>query len=179
MNEPQRGTLAPYESDPQTLRTVFSYFPSGVVALLARVDGEQHGMVASAFTVGVSTDPPLVSCAIQKRSSTWPVLRRAPHIGISVLAESQGDLARQIGNRDKAARFVDAPLREIGSSALFIEGAPVWFECTLWAEHDAGDHTIALFEVKALGADPTSSPLIFHGKGFRQLKQTEAELTGA
>lgn len=176
MNEPQRAALAAYESDPATLRQTFSYFPSGVVALLAVVDGEQHGMVASAFTVGVSTDPPLVSCAIQKRSSTWPLLRGAPRIGVSVLAESQGQLARQIANRDRAARFVDVPLREIGSSALFIAGAPVWFECSLWAEHDAGDHTIALFEVKALGADPSSSPLIFHGSGFRELKQTETDL---
>ena len=171
------AVLPRYEEDPHHLRNTFSYFPSGVVALLAEVDGEPRGMVASAFTVGVSMDPPLVSCAIQVTSSTWPLLRTASTIGISVLAESQGNLARQLSSRNRAERFADVPLRDTGSNARFIAGAPVWFECTLHGEFPAGDHTVALLQVTALGADPGLNPLVFHGSAFRQLLLPERELT--
>jgi flavin reductase (DIM6/NTAB) family NADH-FMN oxidoreductase RutF len=168
--------VAPYVRDPRRLRETFSYFPSGVVALIAEVDGEPQGMVASAFTVGVSIDPPLVSCAIQLTSATWPRLKRAPAVGISVLGEDQGPLARQLSSRDREARFTGITLRDGGSSARFIPGAPVWFECHLDGEFPAGDHTIALFEVVGLSTETGFRPLVFHGSAFRQLVLPEREI---
>lgn len=165
-----RAHLPRYEADPHVLRSTFSYFPSGVVALLAEVQGEPVGMIASAFTVGVSFDPPLVSCAIQLSSTTWPMLATSETIGVSVLAEDHGALARQLSSRDRAARFAGVPLRDVGTSALFVAGAPVWFECVLFAEHPAGDHLVALLEVVALGADPELKPLVVHGSTFRGLQ---------
>jgi flavin reductase (DIM6/NTAB) family NADH-FMN oxidoreductase RutF len=164
-----RAALPRYQADTEHLREVFSYFPSGVVAVLAHIDGEPRGIVASAFTVGVSMAPPLVSCAIQNTSRTWPVLKRADSIGISVLGEGQGPLCRQLASPDRAARFENVPLRDTGSSALFIAGAPVWFECTATGEFPAGDHVVALLQVHGLGADPGLNPLVFHGSSFRQL----------
>lgn len=173
----ERSTLSSYENDPARLRESFSLFPSGVVALLAEIDGGTQGMVASAFTVGVSIDPPLVSCAIQLTSTTWPILKCAQRLGISVLAEHQGALARQISSRDKSSRFSNVPLCEIGSSARFIADAPVWFECLLAAEFPAGDHTIALLQAKGLGADLDARPLVTHGSAFRQLLLPRADLS--
>jgi flavin reductase (DIM6/NTAB) family NADH-FMN oxidoreductase RutF len=164
-----RATLPRYQADPQLLRRTFAYFPTGVVALVAEVGGDPRGIVAAAFTVGVSAEPPLVSCAVQRSSTTWPVLRQAATLGISVLAADQADLARQIGSHDRSRRFLGVPLRDTGSSARFIAGAPVWFECTLHSEFPAGDHTVALLQVRGLGADPDVAPLVFHGSSFRRL----------
>jgi flavin reductase (DIM6/NTAB) family NADH-FMN oxidoreductase RutF len=164
-----RAALPRYQADAELLRRTFAYFPSGVVALLAEVDGEPRGMVASAFTVGVSADPPLVSCAVQRTSRTWPVLRGAQTVGISVLAAGQVELARQLSSRERAERFAGVPLRDTGSAARFIAGAPVWFECTLHGEFPAGDHTVALLRVHGLGADPDVAPLVFHASSFRTL----------
>lgn len=161
--------LPHYDGNARSLREMFSYFPSGVAALLAEIDGKPTGIIASSFTVGVSIDPPLVSCAIRRASTTWPELRRASNIGISVLAEDQGAMARQIASRQADERFVEVPLRNTGSSARFIAGAPVWFECTFAEEHPAGDHTIVLLEVHRGGADPTLKPLVFYGSAFRRL----------
>lgn len=164
------SALPHYEGDPKHLREMFSYFPSGVVALLAEIDGEPRGMVASSFTVGVSIDPPLVACAIQLSSSTWPLLKQASRLGISVLAEGHGALARQIASKNDSERFADVPLRHTGSSARFIAGAPVWFETSFAGEFPAGDHRLALFEVHRVGADPNLRPLVFYGSTFRQLQ---------
>jgi flavin reductase (DIM6/NTAB) family NADH-FMN oxidoreductase RutF len=164
-----QASLPRYDADPANLRRTFSYFPSGVVALIADVDDEPRGLVAATFTVGVSIEPPLVLCAIQNSSTTWPLLRRAHAIGISVLAEDQGPLGLQIGSKNAAERFVGVPLRSVGSSARFIAGAPVWFECEIYGEHPAGDHAVVLLKVVGLGADPELRPLVFHGSTFRQL----------
>ena len=53
-------------------------------------------------------------------------------------------------------------------------GAVTWYTCTLRAELPAGDHTIALLEICAVGADPETPPLVFHGSRFRRLAVTVA-----
>lgn len=160
--------LPSYDGEQAGLRRTFSHYPAGVVALIAEHDG-LHSLVASTFTVGISAEPPLVSLAIQRTSSSWPVLRTAERIGISVFAADQEVLCRQLAGRDREHRFVDVPIRSTGTSARFVAGAAMWFECALWSEVDAGDHTIALLEVHALGADHDTEPLVFHASAFRGL----------
>ncbi|WGL53972.1 flavin reductase family protein [Nocardioides sp. BP30] len=171
------ASLPAYDDDTTHLRRIFSYFPSGVVVLAADVEGEVEGMVASSFTVGVSLDPPLVLCAIQRTSSTWPRLRAATTLGVSVLAEDHGGIGQQVASRERSERFAGVPLRSTGGTARFIAGAPVWFECTVHAEHEAGDHLVVLLEVGALGADPNLKPLVFHASTFRRLVHPTSEET--
>jgi flavin reductase (DIM6/NTAB) family NADH-FMN oxidoreductase RutF len=164
--------LTPYSPDSQLLRTTFSYFPSGVVALAAEVDGEREGMVASSFTVGVSMEPPLVAFSVQNTSTTWPTLARAERIGISVLGETHGQTARQIAAKDKSTRFENLELETSDSGALFVHGSPVWLETKAYAEYPAGDHTLILLEVTGLYTDASLEPLVFHGSAFKQLLKT-------
>ena len=152
-----------------TVRRAFALFPSGVVSLVAVVDGHEVGMVASSFTVGVSADPPLVSVAIQRTSASWPRLRSAASIGVSVFSEDQQALARQMAGPDRHRRFEGVTLLSTRSDARFIEGASTWFECTVHDEVDAGDHTVALLEVVALRTDEDLRPLVFHDSGFHCL----------
>jgi flavin reductase (DIM6/NTAB) family NADH-FMN oxidoreductase RutF len=155
--------------DPGLLRETFAHFPSGVAAMAAEIDGERHVLVASSFTVGVSLEPPLVMFAVQKSSTTWPALRRADRIGVSILGEGQGTLCRQLAGRDKAARFDGVGAATTESGAILLASASLWFECSIYAEHPAGDHDAVFFEIHALHADKETSPLVFHGSRFRQL----------
>src|SRR5271170_5885801 len=75
-------------SDPSDLRRLYGWFPTGVTAICAIKDGVPIGMAATAFTA-VSLDPQLVSVCVQNSSTTWPKLRSADRLGISVLAEDQ------------------------------------------------------------------------------------------
>jgi len=160
--------------DAASIREAFAHYPSGLAALIAMVGTETVGLVASSFTVGVSADPPLVSVAIQRTSTSWPRLRTATTIGISAFGTGQGDLARQLADPRRADRFEGTGLVGDGSAARFVDGASCWFECVVHDEVDAGDHTVAFLEVIAVHVDHDRQPLIFHGSTFREMATAQA-----
>ena len=157
----------PVSLEPAVLRSVFGAFPTGVTAVAARVDGQPVGMAASSFTA-VSLVPPLVSVCVGAESATWPTLAGAHRVGISVLAEEQGELCRQLSRRG-VDRFAGVAWHDSPDGAVFVRGAAAWLECTLYDQLPAGDHHIVLFEVHRLGADAAVTPLVFHGSRFRRL----------
>jgi flavin reductase (DIM6/NTAB) family NADH-FMN oxidoreductase RutF len=154
--------------DPARLRTAFGAFPSGVVVVAAEVDGERTGLAASSFT-SVSLDPPLVSFSIANTSKTWPALRRARHLGITVLAQHQGDACRQLAGPVEH-RFDGVPATVTDDGAITLDEGLASFDCSIYREVEAGDHTIVLLLLHAVdaGADAAdaASPLVFHRSGF-------------
>ena len=153
--------------DPTTLRRVLAAFPTGVTALAALVDGEPVGMAANSFT-SVSLDPPLVSVCVATTSATWPVLRRASRIGVSVLSHEQEAASRSLAKRG-IDRFADVSWHTTDDGAILLDGATAWFDCSVEREIRAGDHEIVLLGVHGLGTDPQTPPLVFHGSRYRRL----------
>ncbi|TSD94268.1 flavin reductase family protein [Skermania sp. ID1734] len=154
-------------ADPATLRTVFAQFPAGVVAVCALVDSEPRGLAVSTFTP-VSLEPALVSICVQNTSSTWPVLRTANRIGLSLLGSGQEDAARALSAR-RADRFAQMSLTRRGS-AIFVDGGAAWIEASLDGEVLAGDHTVAVLRIHGLGKRVDVNPLVFHDSRFRALE---------
>jgi flavin reductase (DIM6/NTAB) family NADH-FMN oxidoreductase RutF len=157
--------------DPAALRKAFGHFPSGVAALSAIIEGEPTGIVASSFSVGVSFNPPLVLFSVQNQSSTWPKLRAAPRIGVSILGSEHGDTCLQLASR-KADRFAGLDLTTTDDGALFIGGSSLWLDCEIVSETPAGDHHIVLLEVKSLKIESDMEPLIYHAARFRALAES-------
>jgi flavin reductase (DIM6/NTAB) family NADH-FMN oxidoreductase RutF len=153
--------------DPVRLREAFGTFPSGVVAVAAEVDGEQIGLAASSFS-SVSLEPPLVSFSIANTSKTWPDLRRATHLGITILADHHGLVARQLAG-PVASRFEGLDVVLSPNSSITLADGLASFETTIYEEVAAGDHTIVLLELHAVQRAESTSPLVFHGSVFRRL----------
>lgn len=149
------------------LREVFGAFPSGVVAVAAEIDGSPVGLAASSFT-SVSIDPPLVSVSIANGSRTWPDLRRAGHLGVTVLAGHHAEFARQLAGPVEH-RFDDIPLSRTDTSAIHVRDGVAHFETTIHSELPAGDHTIVLLQVRSRATLGGAEPLLFHRSGFRQI----------
>jgi flavin reductase (DIM6/NTAB) family NADH-FMN oxidoreductase RutF len=166
---------------PRELRAAFSRYPTGVVALCAEVDGDPTGLVATSFGVGTSFDPPLATFAVQQSSTTWPTLRRADIIGVSVLADDQQEACLQMSSRT-ADRFAGLELARCErDDALLVTGAAMWLECRIHAEIPAGDHTLVVLEVRAIRVHDDRSPLVYHAMAFRGLADTApraADTTG-
>ena len=124
--------------DQRTLRDAFGAFPSGVVAVAASVKGQLTGIAASSFT-SISIEPPLVSFSVATSSSSWPLLREADHLGISVLADHHDDICRQLaGPREQ--RFDGLPFTVTEGGAVLLKEGVATFDVTVHDEIEAGDH---------------------------------------
>ncbi|QYA99777.1 flavin reductase family protein (plasmid) [Rhodococcus sp. USK10] len=156
------------------LRKSFGHVPSGVVALCALVDEEPVGTVLSTF-IPVSLDPPLVAVSLQNGSRSWNTLRDRPRLGVTILSESQGIIARSLATPGPD-RFKDLDYAAFDSDAIRIGGGVGYFECALRSEHQAGDHVLAVMDVHSVDVVAPRLPLVFHCSDFVTIgdKQTAA-----
>ena len=154
--------------DPNSLREAFGVFPSGVVAVAARVDDQLIGLAASSFT-SVSLEPALVSFSVANTSKTWPTLRRAVHLGLTVLADHHGEVCQQLaGPVEHRFDGLDVTTTEDGATTL--DDGLARFDCTIHREVEAGDHTIVLLRLHAVEHADTSLPLVFHRSSFGRME---------
>ncbi|MGX6606071.1 flavin reductase family protein [Micromonosporaceae bacterium Da 78-11] len=154
--------------EPLRLRRVLGSFPTGVTVLAALVDDVPAGLAANSF-VSVSLDPPMVSVCVAHSSTTWPVLRRAARLGVSVLGVHQEHVGRRLSARG-VDRFAELPWRTSPDGAILLDGSSAWLDCSIEREIPAGDHDIVLLRVHDLDADPQVAPLVFHGSRYRRLQ---------
>ncbi|MFX1671030.1 flavin reductase family protein [Paraburkholderia sp. A2WS-5] len=159
----------PVGLESKVVREAFSHFPSGVAAIAAEHNGKPHVVVASSFSVGVSLEPPLAAFFVQKTSSTWSVLSKAPRLGVSILGVEHAAICRQLASHDKATRFQNVQTEATSEGALHILGAPLWFDCSVFDVHPAGDHYAIQLLIHDLSLRKEAAPLIFHSSRFTQL----------
>jgi flavin reductase (DIM6/NTAB) family NADH-FMN oxidoreductase RutF len=153
--------------DPGQLRRVFGAFPTGVTAIAAERAGVPVGIAASSFT-SVSLNPPMVSVCVAHTSTTWPALRDANRLGVSVLGAHQRAAARRLAG-PSAGRFVDLTWRTTPHGALVLDGVSAWLETSVDQVVAAGDHDIVVLRVHDLAVDDDVAPLVFHASRFREL----------
>lgn len=155
------------QMDRRMLRDAFGAFPTGVVAVAAKVEGRLIGLAASSFT-SVSLEPPLASFSVAKHSTTWPDLRRSEHLGVSVLAEDHGALCRQLAGPAQD-RFTGVALDITDGGAVMLAEGIAQYDCTVREELEAGDHVIVLLQLHAVVVRGRGHPLIFHRSEFGRL----------
>lgn len=156
--------------DQTVLRQAFGCFPSGVTAFCGMIEGRPEGMAASSFT-SVSIDPALVSVCVAKTSSTWPKLASLDRLGLSVLSSDHGTVARSLASKS-GDRFGSVEWTAAESGAVFVHGATLWLDCSVYEVLEAGDHDIVLLQIRALAMYPDVSPMVFHRSGFHDLAPT-------
>jgi flavin reductase (DIM6/NTAB) family NADH-FMN oxidoreductase RutF len=142
------------------MREVLGHFVSGIVVITAIGADGPLGFTCQSFA-SLSLDPPLVSFAPARSSSTWPQIRSVGAFCVNVLAADHEQVSAGFA-RSGVDRFDGVPWRPAPSGAPVLDGVSAWVDCTLWAEHDGGDHTIAVGRVRDLGADPARLPLLYY-----------------
>lgn len=153
--------------DAASLREAFGHFPTGVVAIAAEIGGVRTGLAASTF-MPISLDPPLVAFSVQNSSTTWPNLRTADRLGISVLAEEHDAAARTLAAK-VGDRFAGLETSTTDGGAVFVGGSAAWIETSIHSEVPAGDHAIVILAIHELRVYPGIAPIVFHCSKFRKL----------
>ncbi len=148
---------------PAVMREVLGHFVSGIVVVTAAGEAGPLGFTCQSFA-SLSLDPPLVSFAAARTSSTWPRIRAAGAFCVNVLAADHQELSVGFARPSGAGvdKFDGVPWRPSPSGAPVLEGVSAWIDCTLWNEYDGGDHTIAVGRVLDLGATPERLPLLYY-----------------
>ncbi|GAA1113550.1 flavin reductase family protein [Nocardiopsis composta] len=150
--------------DGRRFRDALGRFPTGVVAITGcdPESGRPAGLAANSFT-SVSLDPPLVGFCVAHTSTSWPALRRAHRLAVGILGADQEEACRRLAARggDKFAGLGHFPSP---SGAPVLDGTPAWLECSVEAEHPAGDHLIVVARVHHLDTDGAGGggPLVFY-----------------
>jgi len=154
--------------DPDLVRGVHRKFITGVTVVTTDDDGTPRGLAVNAFS-SISLDPPMVLVCVQRGSSTHPALHRASHLGISILAADQLDVAKTFAAKadDKFAGLSWTP----GAyGAPLIDGACAQLEVEIGERLEAGSHTVFTGRVVSARHDDLA-PLVYSGGGFFDISQ--------
>jgi 3-hydroxy-9,10-secoandrosta-1,3,5(10)-triene-9,17-dione monooxygenase reductase component len=81
---------------------------------------------------------------------------------VNILRDQQEAVSRTFstkgGKRFENIGWQHAP----GTGSPLLDDALAWVDCRIQAEHDAGDHVIAVGLVVGLGAIPQGRPLLYY-----------------
>ena len=81
-------------------RDAVSNFPTGLVVVTAKVAGELLGFTCQTFG-SLSLEPPRILFAAGNMGSTWPKIKTVTSVAISILADSQEQVARAMATSGK------------------------------------------------------------------------------
>ena len=162
-------TLPAASVDGSAVRDVLGHFASGVVVVTAAGPDGPLGFTCQSFA-SLSLDPPLVSLAPARASSTWPRIREVGRFCVNVLADDHEHLSVRFA-RSGIDRFAGVPWTPGADGAPILRGVAAWVAVTLEHEYDGGDHTIVVGRIRALAADPGRAPLVFHRSRYRRLSE--------
>ncbi len=148
-------------------RTAMRAWATGVAVLTLETEGDVRGITVNSFT-SVSLHPPLILVCIARHARIHDALLRASRFCVNVLSRDQQDLADHFAGRgrDGTTRLSHDVSR--GATPV-LRGCLAHLDCALVAAHAAGDHTIVVAAVEAVGAGDREDPLLFFGGRYESL----------
>jgi flavin reductase len=145
------------------LRELMRRFPAPVAVVTTAVDDERYGLTVGSL-VSLSLEPPLVGISVGRDSSSHEPIRRAGRFAVSILSGEQESVAQHFARSGIppvalwAGIDVEAGDNEFGPR---LEGALAWLDCLIWAQYEAGDHTIFVGEVVGGDLGTVGSGLVY------------------
>ena len=164
----------PHDLDERRFRQALGSFPTGVcLVTTVGADGKREGVTINSFAP-VSLTPPLVLWSLRDGARSAATFLAARHFIVSVLSVEQEALALHFARsaRDKFAAFAERFEPGLAGCPR-LRGTAATFQCTRYAHHQEGDHTVIVGRVDAFDMS-NAPPLMFHD-GQMGSAQTIAE----
>lgn len=156
----------------EQFRDALRHFPAGVTIVTIKAPGyaTPHGLTVSAF-VSISPEPPLIMVAIDHRGIGCPMLDvEGAVFAVNILPQDKMELSNRFAWVKDEDRFTVGDWGTAVTGAPILQDALAWLDCTIYARHPAGTHTLYLGQVQA-SATPRANeaPLIYWNRGYRRL----------
>jgi flavin reductase (DIM6/NTAB) family NADH-FMN oxidoreductase RutF len=160
---------------PGEFRAAMALLATGVtvISTLDPATGGPTGMTANAV-MSVSLAPPLIVVSVRRQARMHALLERVGAYGVTVLGDHQEAEARRFAGL--AADEGHTPRFASRHGVPVLRDGMAWVVARVAAALRAGDHTLFLGEVLAVGADrPNDPPLAFHRSRFARLVPAPAQ----
>jgi flavin reductase (DIM6/NTAB) family NADH-FMN oxidoreductase RutF len=143
-------------------------FASGVTVVTTRADDVVHGGTVSAF-FSVSLEPLQVLISLNSSGRLAELIRHSRCFAVNVLAAHQEEISRLFATAQRPTAIGALP--DVVTEER-VTGAPVlcdclaYFDCQVADAIEAGDHTLFVGLVQAVGATD-GEPLIYFNGAYR------------
>ena len=144
-------------TDISSYKKSLSQLATGVTIVTCGTDKGPVGITANSFT-SVSLHPPLVLWSAARSSKRHDYFADADHFAIHVLKKQQFDLCSKFTKPNEGFEGLGWQYNSHG--VPIIKDCLALFECTFYANHDGGDHTIFLGHVNSFDVSK-GEPLVF------------------
>lgn len=162
--------------DQKEFRRALGSFPTGVAIITTRdSEGAPSGLTCNSFS-SVSLDPPLVLWSLRKASKSIDIFRAAKSFVINVLAEDQDHLSARFATSSITHKFETVAWSTGYDNMPLIDDCVARFQCSVFAQHDAGDHIIFIGKVEEFEVVREDDPLVFYKGAYMMLQQSMREL---
>lgn len=152
-------------------RAVMRAVVGNVSIITAGIGDDRSGLVATSM-VSLSIDPPTILACVNRSSSTWPVIARYRHLGVSCLAAHHEAIAERFSGFDGTSgvdRFDGAEWFALRTGAWLLRGANAVLDCTVEEMLDRGSHSIVIGAVAAARTSDANDALVYWKNGYRAL----------
>ena len=106
--------------------------------------------------------PPLVMLGVRRDSGSNAMLRESRVFAVSVLGQSQIEVAKHFLKPDRLGtgqKLDDFELQFAQTGAPILKDCSAWFECRVREILDIGDHSVVVGEVVEAGIESDEEPL--------------------
>lgn len=150
----------------EQFKQTMSNWASGITIITTCREEGLLAMTASSFT-SLSIEPPLILVAVSKNTRTYKQIIKQKAFGVMILALGQEEISNcGAGFRGEEGNFLTGiPYHKEITGAPILDQCLAWMDCSLYATHDAGDHTIFIGKLEAVGSQ-SGEPLLWYGRGY-------------
>jgi flavin reductase (DIM6/NTAB) family NADH-FMN oxidoreductase RutF len=169
-NEP-RSTQPIDKRHMTAFRAAMRLVVGNVSIITAGIGAHRSGLVVISM-VSLSADPPKIIACVNRSCSTWPLIERFGHFGVSSLAPHHQPVAERFsgfGGVRGVDRYDGAEWISLVTGASLLKDAVAIFDCRLDEMIDRGSHSIVIGSVAAVQANDSGHALIYWRGGYRSL----------
>jgi flavin reductase (DIM6/NTAB) family NADH-FMN oxidoreductase RutF/ketosteroid isomerase-like protein len=139
-------------------------FVTGVTVVTAiDSDGHPRGLAVSAY-MPISLDPPLVVLCVQKTSSTYASLFEAGHLGVNIIANTQGAVVAKFASK-APDKFAELDWHPAPAGSPMIAGSSASIEAEIKERFRAKTHVVIVARVTHLEI-ASLDPLVYKAGKF-------------
>ena len=150
-----------------SLKQAMRRLVGGVSVITVGIGEERTGLTATS-AVSLSMDPPTMLIAVNRSSSTWPILLKRRHFCVNILHADQEQVALRFAGVDGVkgvARYEGAEWTVMGSGASGLDGAMAVIDCDVEEIIERHSHGIVLGAVRDVRGAMLDGEALVYGHG--------------